>query len=159
MKTGIQPGKYLRAEIDGGRRRDKRLERALQQTSFKTKKLGVRKVLPDGWLAVPHPSITNKNDNLTAPRSRAIIADMKQNGRGRKYFLIHPDSVGSSGMIPGIYYRSGRKIKIAIVYVNANSITYRKKFKFYKVGGAAFKRWFPIYMRKSFEKALKTMKV
>jgi hypothetical protein len=45
------------------------------------------------------------------------------------------------------------------MYVDKNSKDYKKKFKFYKVGGAAFKRWFPIYMRKSFEKALKTMKV
>lgn len=159
MNAGIQPGKYLRAEIEGGQRRDKRLERALRQTTFITKKMGSKPVLPNEYIAVPHPSATNMRGNLTSARSKKIIADMKMNGRGQQYFLVHPDSHRPSGITPGIYQRRGKSLKLTIIFVERNSVRYNKTYKFYKVAGATYDRWMKIYMRKYFESALKTMRV
>jgi len=161
MKSGIQPGKYLKAEINSGARRDKRLERALKSTRIYTKKHGTSFVLPDEYFVVVHRDYANQKGNLTGARAKTILSEMKMNGRGGKYFLIHPDwpKVGDSGMTPDIYLRVGKKLKIVLTFIKKAGVRYRKRYKFYESVNGTVKNYFNLYYAKSLENAFRTMRI
>lgn len=156
---GINPDKYLRTQIKGRNRRDKRMEVALRAISFSTKKHGSAPILPKGYQVVVHKDYTNSKGNITGNRARQIIDEMKMNGRGKQYFLVHPsfDKVGAGGMQPGIYVRRGKKLKIVLIFVKANTIRYEVGYPFYrrmeKIIKMKFGRIYRTELRKAFATA------
>lgn len=158
---GINPDKYLRFQIKGGQRRDKRLEVALRSITVTTKKHGTMKVLPDGYQVVVHSQFTNSKGNITGNRSKEIINQMKMNGRGKQYFLIHPhfNKVGGSGMTPGVYIRQGKKLKIVLIFVGQEDISYKIGYPFYRrMNKMKDIKWKKFY-KKNLRNALKTARI
>ncbi len=153
-------GKYMRDQIDGGPRRDKRFEKALRAVG----------VLPAGWFAVPgqrakmdaygNQSIGELKQILSWFDAAELVAgsrqNMRQKGRdkriqgGRKkigfeYFAVGPGGsrsfvrgsgkTGAHKMQPGIYRRDlhalGAHINPIVIFIN--KARYKKRFDFYGI--------------------------
>lgn len=142
-KGGTAATKYLLPQIDGGQRRAKRFERALQMAG----------ALPQGWCVVPGPGakldsygnvsngqiiqiLSQLRITLTAGHTRNMPLPTKGNERkvinaqrkaGGRYFVIKP---GTKGAKPGIYRREfiGNNITPIAMFVRAPS--YAARFDF-----------------------------
>jgi hypothetical protein len=156
-------GKYLSTQIDGGARKAKRFEKALQAV----------RVLPQGWLAVPgqrakmdafgNQSVGEMRQILSYFDAAQMTAGSTQNmgakGRAKKragtrktagfeYFAIQPGGtrsftrangkIGSHAAQPGIYRRTlfalGSRIEPIVIFVRAAS--YKRRFDFYNIAKA-----------------------
>lgn len=132
-------GKYLQPQIEGGTRRLKRLEVALQAEG----------ALPRGWLVVPGQGanldaygnvsrgqivqvlsqlriqlVAGTTRNMSQAARRQITAQRKAGGR---FFVIRP---GEGRGQPGIYQREFAGRNITPVFVFVKSATYRRRFDF-----------------------------
>lgn len=157
---GINPDVYLRAQIKGGQRRDKRLEIALQNMAMSTKR-GSFKILPKDHQVVVHSDFTNSKGNITANRAKQIIADLKNNGRGRMYFVVHPSfkNVGASGMTPGVYMRRGKKLKVVLMFIPEAQIKYDVGYPFYRRMTKMQKIKWQKFYKKNLRNAMKTARI
>jgi hypothetical protein len=150
-------GKYLQFQIDGGQRRQKRFERALQLVG----------VLPPGWVTTPgerakvdafgNQSPGEIRQILSYFDAAELVAGSRQNmgaaGRARRmkgtrktagweYFVARPGArrtfvrssggTGTHAMQPGIYRRTklamGTRIEPIVIFVKAAS--YRPRWNF-----------------------------
>jgi hypothetical protein len=138
---------FLRAEIEGGARHDKRSEILLRR-------LGV---LPAGWQAVPGDGATldgygNVSRGQTVQilsylqafpqggyransteASRERLARSTRGRRGMTFFVVPP---GTKGLTPGVWQRSdigalGKGVRCVLRFVRGT--TYRKRLGFYEV--------------------------
>jgi hypothetical protein len=153
---------YLSTQVDGGTRRIKAMEAALQR----------RGVMPHGWSAVPGEGAEmDQNGNMNVGQLRQILSwfDAAERGmgsrqnmgeagrakrrkgtrktRGFEYFAVIPgrDNSGRHRLTPGIYKRTsfgfGKAIKPVLIYVRTAS--YRPRFDFGPVAVATWEREFP----------------
>lgn len=133
-------GKYLAPSIDGGSRRHKRFEKALQAAG----------AMPAGWFAVPGAGarldafgnmsrgqiiqilsqlritlVAGTNRNMAVAARKQIAAQRKAGGR---FFVVKP---GTGKLKPGVYQREfyGRTITPVVIFVRAAA--YRPRFDFY----------------------------
>ena len=156
-------GRYLSTQIDGGARKAKRFEKAMQAVG----------VLPQGWLAVPgqrakvdafgNQSIGEIRQILSFFDAAQMTAGSTQNmgakGRAKKlagtrktagfeYFAVQPGDrrtftrssgkTGTKAAQPGIYRRTnfalGSRIEPIVIFVRA--ATYKRRFDFYNIAKA-----------------------
>jgi hypothetical protein len=156
-------GKYLSTQIDGGARKAKRFELALQS----------RRILPAGWLAVPgQRAKMDAFGNQSVGEIKQILSyfdaassksgsDQNSNFKGREklrkgtrktagleYFAVQPGDrrtftrasgkTGTKAAQPGIYRRTlfalGSRIEPIVIFVRAAS--YKRRFDFYNIAKA-----------------------
>jgi hypothetical protein len=156
-------GKYLSTQIDGGARKAKRFEKALQAV----------RVLPQGWLAVPgQRAKMDAFGNQSVGEIKQILSyfdaassksgsDQNSNFKGREklrkgtrktagleYFAVQPGDrrtftrasgkTGTKAAQPGIYRRTlfalGSRIEPIVIFVRAAS--YKRRFDFYNIAKA-----------------------
>ncbi|WP_287880453.1 hypothetical protein [Acidovorax sp.] len=130
---------YLKPSIDGGVRRIKRFERALQLSGN----------MPAGWFVVPGAGarldangniskgqiiqilsqlriqlVAGSNRNMSFDPQKQITAQRKAGGR---FFVIQP---GTKGAAPGVYQREFTGRQITPVMLFTKSAIYRRRFDF-----------------------------
>lgn len=142
-------GKYMALQAEGGARRTKRFERALQTVG----------VLPAGWFVVPgararvdaygNQSPGEIRQILSWFDAAELVAGSRQNmgpaGRDRRrkgarrtagyeYFVIRPGE-RRGGLVPGIYRRTsfalGKRVEPVMIFVKGAG--YRRRFDFYGI--------------------------
>lgn len=177
-------GKYLDAQIHGGKRRDKRFEKALRAVG----------VLPAGWVTVPgerakidaygNQSIGELRQILSWFDAAELVAgsrqNMRQKGRdkrikgtkktaGFEYFVSLPGGMrtfnrsngktGSHKMQPGIYRRTalamGSRIEPVVIFVKDAS--YRKRFDFYQIAQQEGNRILPTELERAVSESVARM--
>ena len=156
-------GKYLSTQIDGGARKAKRFEVALQ----------ARRILPAGWLAVPGQrakmdayggqsvgeikqilsyfdaaSFKSGSDQNSNFKGREKLRKGTRKTAGFEYFAVQPGErrtftrasgkTGTKAAQPGIYRRTlyalGSRIEPIVIFVRA--ATYKRRFDFYNIAKA-----------------------
>lgn len=158
--------KYLRAQIEGGRRRPKAFEKLLIN----------RGLMPPGYYAVPTSAAPlDAYGNVTAGYFNRIIAQLRiatdplaNAPRGRKrsrksrsagFFVAYPGREATKHLKPGIYERItsgfGGGIRPIFIYTD-NPPTYRKRLDFFGQVERAIKRDLRFYFEKGFELANRT---
>lgn len=160
---GVPPAKYLQPEVEGGGRRYKRFEVALQR----------RGVLPPGWYAVPGRALElDGAGNVRAGVVTKILSDLgafgevgytanrvtkrqaRESGgaraykRASRYFAVPPGKAGT----PGIYEKRGDGLALLFLFVRAPK--YSPRFKFYDVAQAAADRAFPAEFDRALRQAI-----
>ena len=167
-KAGTPATKYLLPQIDGGQRRVKRFERALQLFG----------ALPEGWYAVPAPGarldaygnvsngqiiqilsqlritlVAGSMRNMAFNGKKQIAAQRKAGGR---FFVVKP---GQRGAAPGIYQREllGRNVTPVLWFRKA--VSYRARFDFYGIAGEHIKAHLPINIDKAVREQLARLAV
>ena len=151
-KGGTAATKYLLPQIQGGQRRAKRFERALQMAG----------ALPDGWYVVPGPGarldgygnvsngqiiqiLSQLRITLVAGATRNMAFDKKQIAAQRKaggrFFVVSPRPGGGA---PGIYQRElmGRNVTPVLWFRKA--VRYEARFDFYGIAGEHIRQQLPI---------------
>lgn len=144
--SGRGAGKYLQAQVEGGRNKPKGFERVLMA-------MGIQ---PQGYRAVPAPAAhLDPFGNMDRKQLSDIINGLKRGNVGPErrgsvrraigaarrtggtFFVIHPGVKAK----PGVYVREfgGRDITAVLLFVTA--LQYRKRLPFYEVAmGVAQKR-------------------
>lgn len=185
LGSGETPaGKYLNAQIHGGKRRDKRFEKALRAVG----------VLPTGWVAVPgERAKVDSYGNQSIGEIRQILSwfdaaelvagsrqNMRQKGRDKKikgtkktagfeYFVSLPGGMrtfirsngntGSHKMQPGIYRRTalamGSRVEPVVIFVKDAS--YRKRFDFYQIAQQEGDRILPTEVQRAVSESVARM--
>jgi hypothetical protein len=139
---GIPAADFLAAEIEGGERRLKRMEKALQ----------AKGLMPKGWVAVPGrqapldahgnvpgPFIVRMLSDLQAFGEQGYRANRKGARRGAKktnYFFVPRKG---SHLKPGVYWHLPNGM-LGVVFIFASKASYEKRYDFYGVGQRAFNR-------------------
>lgn len=139
---GIAPADFLAAEIEGGVRRHKRMEKALQ----------AKGLMPKGWFAVPGrqapldaygnvpgPFIVRMLSDLQAFGEQGYRANRKGARRGAKksnYFFVPRKG---SHLKPGVYWHMPNQM-VGVVFTFVSKVHYEKRFDFYGVGRRAYNR-------------------
>lgn len=160
MGKGVPAIKYLTAEVEGGQRRVKRFERALQAANL----------LPPGYFAVPGDAVQldqygnvpgslivqllsyfkafpemGYKANMSDKRKAALAKGNKKGKQGVAYFVAR-----DGWLHPGIWARyafgHGSAVRPVLMYVRGAA--YEKRFDFYYAAQQAIER--------SFERNLKT---
>lgn len=161
---GIAPAKYLLAQVEGGQRRAKRMERALQ----------AKGLLPAGWYAVPSRDLAlDANGNVKGGLVTRILSQLgafgevgytanrvtKKQARsspGRKFkksssfFSVAPGGKGQ----PGIYQITPAGLRVVFIYVR--SARYVQRFKLDDLAERHAIKRFPGEYEKAMNKALET---
>lgn len=139
---GIPAAVFLQPQIEGGARRQKRFERALQ----------ARGLLPPGWFAVPgrqapldaHGNvpgsfIVRMLSDLQAFGEQGYRANRKGKRRGARktnYFFVPRKG---SHLKPGIYWHMPNRT-LGCVFSFVSKANYEKRYDFYGVGSRAYNR-------------------
>lgn len=178
-------GRYLTPNIEGGVRRMKRFEKALQAVG----------VLPMGWKAVPgqrakmtpfgNQSVGEIRQILSYFDAAELVAGSRQNmgtagrarlakgtrkGAGFEYFVVKEGdrrtftrASGKSGtkkMQPGIYRRTafalGTRIEPVIIFVR--EVTYRRRWDFYAQARAIADRELPAQLDRALAESLQRLR-
>mgnify|MGYP000844727299 FL=1 len=166
---GTPAGKYLGPQIEGGTRRHKRMEVALQRIG----------VLPQGWYAIPgRAAKLDAYGNWsrgqivqvlsyfqafgeqgyranTAAEKRAKMKRGTRSKRGVAYFAVLPGRRASRALQPGIYlqtyFAKGSAIQpIAIFVENA---TYRRRLDFYATVERVAVTQYPLELQRAINEA------
>ena len=160
-------GKYMQYSIDGGARRSKRFELALQ----------AKGAMPRGWMAVPGVGARmDAYGNMSRGQIAQIIAQLGtellsgydnrpatirsriagQRRAGGQFFAVLPGS--RSRLKPGIYQREfmGNNITPILMYVR--SATYRKIFDFYGISKTEAERILPLEITRSVNESISRMR-
>jgi hypothetical protein len=160
---GIAPAKYLLAQVEGGQRRPKRMERALQSKGL----------LPSGWYAVPSRDLAlDANGNVKGGIVTRILSDLgafgesgytanrvtksKARNTGRRFkrssgfFSVAPGGRGQ----PGIYQITPAGLRVVFIYVR--SARYVQRFDLDALSERHALRRFPAEYEKAMNKALAT---
>lgn len=157
-KGGTPAARYLLPQVEGGSRRTKRYEVALQAIG----------ALPSGWQTVPgagaqldaygNPAVgqiiqilsqlritmtAGHQRNMSFDARKAIQAQKKAGGR----FFVVP--VGTKGALPGVYQREfmGRTVTPVLVFVQASA--YRKRFDFHTLSRQVAEESLPLHLREA----------
>lgn len=167
---GTAPENYLLPQVEGGARKHKRHEKALQRMG----------ILPQGWYTVPAKGApVDRFGNLQRSEyvrilswfqafgeqgyranSTAKTRDRKKRGtkkrRGQAYFAITPRS--PSALQPGIYRRErfafGWGIKPVLIFTP--SVSYGRRLDFYGVARKTTERVLGDHFRDSIQLAMRT---
>ncbi|WP_422036550.1 hypothetical protein [Reyranella sp.] len=139
---GIPAADFLAAEIEGGTRRLKRMEKALQ----------ARGLMPKGWFAVPgRQAPLDAHGNVPGSFIVRMLSDLqafgeqgyRANRRGRRtgarktnYFFVPRKG---SHLKPGIYWHMPNRM-LGCVFAFVSKASYQKRYDFYGVGQRAFNR-------------------
>ncbi|MCK9386047.1 MAG: hypothetical protein M0Q15_15670 [Nevskia sp.] len=160
---------YLGTQIDGGARKVKAFERALQRMG----------VMPGGWMAVPgekakldsygnqsageikqvlswfnaaEPTAGSTQNMTQATRDRRRKGTKKK--RGFEFFAVIPGSRGAKNLRPGIYRRTsfgfGKAIEPIMIFIK--SAGYQKRFNFRKVAETVVDKVFDSHFRTAFQR-------
>lgn len=161
---GVSPEKYLNAQVTGGARRQKGIERRLSAAG----------ILPAGWFVVPgsgakldvHGNIPRSQINAIksqlrihqdaytnespASRDRRKKREDKQN-RG-DYFAV---SKARGGLKPGVYQRINSAFGRGVVPIMrfVQRVLYRKRYDIFKMAQAVLDRRLPVVFKATLEKA------
>lgn len=157
-QQGTPAARYLLPHVDGGARRTKRYEVALQAIG----------ALPPGWQTVPgngaqldaygnlavgqiiqilsqlRITMTAGHDrNMSFDARKAIRAQKKAGGR----FFVVP--VGTKGAAPGVYQREfmGRTVTPVLIFVQASR--YGKRFDFHALAHQVAEDRLPVHLREA----------
>jgi hypothetical protein len=158
---------YLKPQVFGGRRAQKRFEKRLEAAG----------IMPKGWVAVPGKGA--QFDRFGNMRSQQIVQvlsvlraqlDYNQNttersakrakasGKNRDYFVSGPvvaAKLGNGGRLPfGIYQRLRGKVLSIMKFVPVAN--YRQRLDFFGVVRSTVDRELPNELRKSWEQAIRT---
>lgn len=139
---GIPAADYLAAEIEGGPRRLKRMEIALQ----------AKGLMPKGWFAVPgRQAPLDAHGNVPGPFIVRMLSDLqafgeqgyRANRRGKRtgarrtnYFFVPGKG---SHLKPGVYWHLPNGL-LGVVFAFVSKASYEKRYDFYGVGQRAFNR-------------------
>ena len=135
---GTPAARYLLPNVEGGPRRDKRMERQLRAAGL----------LPAGMFAVPgeeasldaygnmrRSEVVRILSQTRAFGEQGYTANRSDSARSRKkrrrngYFAALPGNAG--GLPPGIYQRDGADARPVVIFVRAPS--YRPRFRFHDI--------------------------
>lgn len=167
---GIPPSYYLAAQIEGGPRRLKRFEVALEAAG----------AMPKGWRAVPgrgadldaHGNISRGQITTILSQLRitmvsgftrnmsfnAKVARRAQLRAGGRYFVVRP---GESKMMPGVYRREmarmgpARRAPIPVL-IFVRGATYRRRYDFHGVAERVIDNVLPRHFDAALRQALDT---
>lgn len=154
---GVDPQKILRAQVEGGTRRNKRFENALRAIG----------ALPSGWLAVipptPYPDSTDGRGNLKGRFVQQLIAHLAgtrraaPRPRGKSPATVGPVRffVAAPGqrLKPGVWAAKGRDVHPVLLFVR--SATYTPRLDMGEVARAAdLQSYFERRMRYRIRQAL-----
>lgn len=159
--AGIAPAKYLRPQIQGGPRSQKRFERALQAAGL----------LPAGWYAVPasgapfdaygnvpgrfHTQILSALRASSDPMQNRTARSIKRRGRRLAEFFVLAARRGK--LPPGIYQRyrfaMGNAVRPVFVF-SGTPPTYQKRLSFYETIQLTVRNRFPAEFVKAFEQQI-----
>lgn len=139
---GIPAADFLAAEIEGGTRKLKRFEKALQ----------AKGLMPKGWFAVPgRQAPLDAHGNVPGSFIVRMLSDLqafgeqgyRANRRGKRrgarrtnYFFVPPKG---SHLKPGVYWHMPNRM-LGCVFIFVSKVTYQKRFHFYGVGRRAYDR-------------------
>ncbi len=138
---GTPAAKYLLAQIEGGTRRQKRGERALQRAGM----------FGNGFLVPAMGIKLNAYGNIPGPTMVRILSDVKASGeqgftanrtarstkrnrnyKAERYFVARPGDPDTAHLKPGIWVKRGGRILPALIYISR--VTYRPRLDFYGKG-------------------------
>lgn len=155
---GVEAGKYLRPQIDGGARSQKRFERALV----------AKGLMSPGAYAVPGKQAPlDQYGNVPASFIVRILSDLqafgeqgyRANRRGARkgarrdnYFFVPRKG---SQLRPGIYWHMPNHT-LGVVFVFVSRVAYEKKFDFYGIGLKVQAAEFPIQFERAMQEALRS---
>jgi hypothetical protein len=154
---GTPPAKFLGPQIEGGERRQKRMERALI----------AKGLMPAGAFAVPgaHAPLDGSG---SVPVSFIVrmLSDLRafgeqgyrNNRRGKRtgarksnyFFVPRP----GSSLKPGIYWHLPNGL-IGVVFLFVSRVAYRKRYDFYGVARRAFDRVAPRILNEEMNRIVK----
>jgi len=144
---------YVKEHFLGGLRGQKPFEKVLTSMGL----------LPGGYKAIPGNGMKlDSRGNPSRAQLKEIIGSLSSRmqvakGRGKKvrmvgYFAVTPGS--KSHLAPGIYWRSGRALKCALVFVK--SAGYKKVLDLPRSAAEVVNREFAAQFSAAFEQAMKT---
>jgi hypothetical protein len=155
---GIPAADFLAAEIEGGARRLKRMEKALQ----------AKGLMPRGWFAIPgRQAPLDAHGNVPGPFIVRMLSDLqafgeqgyRANRKGRRtgarrtnYFFVPRKD---SPLKPGIYWRLPNRT-LGVVFAFVSKATYPKRYDFYGVGQRAFNRVAARFMSEALARLIRT---
>lgn len=155
-KLGTPAARYLLPQVEGGARRTKRYEVALQAIG----------ALPSGWQAVPGAGaqldaygnmavgqiiqiLSQLRITMTAGHQRNMSFDARkairaQKKAGGRFFVV---PVGTKGIAPGVYQREfmGRTVTPVLVFAQASR--YSKRFDFHALAQQVADDRLPVHLR------------
>lgn len=164
LPKGTAPDKYLLAHALGGKRADKRSERALKLAGI----LG-----PNEQTAHAKRAKLNAEGNLPGSTYTQILSRLgalgeqgyqgnqterskaKRGGRGRQYFVQSdktPKTLRRKQLWPGIYLRQRRGVKLVLAFVKPG--TYRKRYDIFSISQKVFDRRSAQIFTQALEEAL-----
>jgi len=136
--VGTAPSKYLQAQIHGGRRKLKPLEKLLQSKGL----------LPSGMRIVPARGIKlNKFGNVTRARVSKVVSGLSGKSMGKKSVFA-----AKIKNVHGVWEKSGKNIKLLFLFVK--DTRYTKKLDFMKIVKRRVATRFPVHFRQSLKIAL-----
>jgi len=154
---GIPAAKFLAPQIEGGRRRHKRFERALIERGLMSPlafAVPGRQAPLDAHGNVPGSFIVRMLSDLQAFGEQGYRANRKGERRGARktnYFFV--PRKGSS-LKPGVYWHlPNRMLGVAFLFVSGAS--YEKRYDFYGVGQRAYNRVASRFMTDAFNQAIR----
>lgn len=170
---GTPPAKYLEAEVTGGTRRFKRMERALQAKGVLPVGMYVvpgKGLKLDAYGNIPKGEVTSILSQLGAnpdPLSRAsdvsrykrIRKEIKHQGFTTEMFAV---SKQRGGLKPGVYQRVdlgrlGHAVRPVLFFVTA--VTYKPRFDIFRMAKAIYEQQFPFHFEREFSKAMETARI
>lgn len=165
---GAPPAKYLRAQVDGGARRQKRSEVWLQRAG----------ILPPGMFTVPGQGANLDNHgNVPGSQITAILSAMRaqqdayqnvtaastkrrrsrRRRRGGEYFAVRQ---ARGKLQPGIYERIdtgfGSAVRSVLFFVK--NVSYRARYEIYGLAQKIYDGEFPFHFERELEKAVQNSK-
>lgn len=142
---GIPAAVFLRPQIEGGKRRHKRFERALIQKGLMSP---LAYAVPggqaplDAYGNVPGSFIVRMMSDLQAFGEEGYRANRKGKRRGNRksnYFFVGGRPGRGAHLKPGIYWKMPGGL-LGVVFAFVSSTSYRPRLDFYGVGERAYNR-------------------
>lgn len=155
---GVEAGRYLQAEIEGGARRAKRFEAALRATGL----------LPAGMFAVPSAGAPlDAAGNVPAAFLVRLLSDLRAFSSDSRYanrkagrrkgtrtenafFAASKADPRTAHLRPGIYWRLPNRT-LSMVFVFTKTPGYAARFKFFEVGQRIALEQYPIRYARAWE--------
>ena len=154
---GIPASSFLAAEIEGGARRQKRMELALQ----------AKGLMPKGWFAVPGKQAPlDAHGNVPGSFIVRMLSDLQAFGeqgyrlnrrgarRGRKktnYFFV---PLKGSHLKPGVYWHMPNRM-LGCVFAFVSKASYQKRYDFYGVARRVYDRTATKAMTEALDKLIR----
>jgi hypothetical protein len=155
---GIAAAQFLAAEIEGGPRKLKRFERALQAKGLMpagTFAVPGRQAPLDSFGNVPGPFIVRMLSDLQAFGEQGYRANRRGARRGAKktnyFFTPRP----GSSLKPGVYWHMPGGL-LGVVFRFVRSPTYRRRLDFYGVANRAYDRVAARFMTEALAKLVRS---